>query len=269
MQAIDTGIGKKVHNNGKIMEINVNSSSVDTLLARVKELISDSVARGSSRNKFYIVTPNPELILMAQKNIDLKNALNNADFAVPDGFGLKIANPKLKIIKGRELFLDLIGLANKNHWKIFLLGGLGDEAELSASKLKNLYPNIEIESSKGVILDKSANPQSERYRESEVEIISRINKFAPNLLFVAFGNPKQEIWINKNLGRLNIGGAMAVGGTLRYISGISRLPPKWMEKIGLEWLWRLITEPARIGRVINAVLVFPIRVLFYKSASDN
>jgi N-acetylglucosaminyldiphosphoundecaprenol N-acetyl-beta-D-mannosaminyltransferase len=260
----DPSIDEKVHDDGKIMEIKVNSSSTSSLLARVEKLIPDSVGQSATRRKFYIVTPNPELILMAQKNISLKNALNSADFAVPDGVGLKIANPKLKIIKGRELFLDLIRLSNKNHWKVFLLGGLGEEAGLTASKLKNLYPNIEIDYHKGVILNSDANPETRSDRELEKEVMNRINKFAPNLLFVAFGNPKQEIWIHKNLDELKIGGAMAVGGTFRYVSGISSLPPKWMEKIGLEWLWRGLTEPSRIGRVINAVLVFPIKVLLYK-----
>jgi N-acetylglucosaminyldiphosphoundecaprenol N-acetyl-beta-D-mannosaminyltransferase len=86
---------------------------------------------------------------------------------------------------------------------------------------------------------------------------------------VAFGNPKQEIWLYKNLAKLRVGGAMAVGGTFRYIAGMSKLPPKWMEKIGLEWLWRLFTEPRRLGRVFRAVVVFSIKVSLYKLRLDN
>jgi N-acetylglucosaminyldiphosphoundecaprenol N-acetyl-beta-D-mannosaminyltransferase len=81
---------------------------------------------------------------------------------------------------------------------------------------------------------------------------------------VAFNNPKQEIWIYKNLKSLTVGGAMAVGGTFRYIAGLSKLPSAWMEKAGLEWLYRLITEPYRLRRVLNAFPVFPLRVFLYK-----
>lgn len=235
--------GRKVVN---ILGINVDSSSTSSLLTSVGEKISHNV-------KFYIVTPNPELILSATKNPALKRAMNSADFAIPDGVGLKLADSSLKIIKGRELFLDLIKLAKKKRWRVFLLGGLGDEAELAARKLKAKYI-------KGPKLDTDAEPASEVDRKIEIDSIDQINKFRPQLLFVAFGNPKQEIWLYKNLAKLRVGGAMAVGGTFRYIAGMSKLPPKWMEKIGLEWLWRLLTEPFRVKRVWNAVVVFPLKV---------
>jgi N-acetylglucosaminyldiphosphoundecaprenol N-acetyl-beta-D-mannosaminyltransferase len=95
-------------------------------------------------------------------------------------------------------------------------------------------------------------------------VVRQINTFKPQLLFVAFGNPKQEIWIHNNLPKLNVGGAMAVGGAFRYVAGISKLPPKWMAACGLEWLWRLITEPKRISRILNAVIVFPLKIILYK-----
>jgi N-acetylglucosaminyldiphosphoundecaprenol N-acetyl-beta-D-mannosaminyltransferase len=240
---------------GQILGINVTGSSLAEVLARVENFVAHS-------SKFYVVTPNPELILMAQKNLKLRDALNSADLPVPDGVGLKIANPALTIIKGRELFLELIKLAEKRKWKVFLLGGLNDEAKIASSKLQISNPKLQIESFRGPKLDENAEPRDINERKTEIETINRINKFAPQLLFVAFGNPKQEIWIHKNLGKLKIGGAMAVGGTFRYIAGISKLPPKWMEKMGLEWLWRLIMEPARIGRILNAVFVFPLKVFF-------
>lgn len=242
---------------GQILGINVTSSPVDALLARVNDFVAHN-------HKFSILTPNPELILMAQKNLILKSALNSADLAVPDGTGLKFADSSLTIIKGRELFLELVKLAEKKGWRVFLLGGLGTEAAKSASQLKIKNLKLKIEADKGPNLDIKAEPLTEQDKKSEVDSIKRINKFAPQLLFVAFGNPKQEIWIHKNLSKLNIGGAMAVGGTFRYVAGMSALPPGWMEKAGLEWLWRLTTEPSRMKRVFNAVFVFPLKVLFSK-----
>lgn len=248
---------KEVRETGKIMGINVNSTTTSSVLARVENLISHN-------DRFYIVTPNPELILMAQKNKKLKIALNSANLSIPDGIGLKLADSKLKIIKGRELFMELIRLAEKKDWKIFLLGGIGDEAARAASKLKIQNPNLKIEYNKGPRLDNDAKAISDIDKKIEAEVIIRINEFKPQFLFVAFGNPKQEIWIHENLSKLNIGGAMAVGGAFRYVGGLSPLPPKWMVQFGLEWLWRLISEPRRVARVINAVVIFPWRVFVYK-----
>jgi len=273
-----------------ILGIKVLSSSASSLLVGVGDFISRS-------NKFYIVTPNPELILASLSDKELKESLNSADFSIPDGVGVVMAGrflglpvPENKLskifvtffqglkvglsvffdkkwlindfenIKGREFFLDLAKLAARKNWKIFLLGGLDNEAELAAHKLKNRYRNLKIESDKGPTLDKNAEPISEKDKKVEKQVINKINKFNPQLLFVAFGNPKQEIWIKKNLSRLNIGGAMAVGGTFRYIAGHSKLPPKWMAGIGLEWLYRLITEPMRFRRIFNAFPTFPLKI---------
>ena len=284
----------KARKQAKILGIKMDSTFVSRVLARVRWFISHN-------SKFYIVTPNPELVLMAQDDEALKKALNGAKVSIPDGIGLSQANkflslaaPKnkflrgvisfgqglvvgaatffdrswlmdgLEVIKGREVVIKLIALANKMGWRVFFLGGRGDEAEKAAYKLRLNYKKIRIESFKGPELDNEAEPISEVNRLMLFDAIVKINDFKPHLLFVAFGNPKQEKWIRKNLGRLKIGGAMAVGGTFRYIAGYSKLPPKWMEKAGLEWIWRLLTEPRRIKRIFNAWPVFPWRVFLYK-----
>lgn len=256
-------IGKIVRENGRIMQIGVNSTSMGEVLTGVEKFISDSYELGSRSTKFYIVTPNPELILMAQGDEELKDALNSADISVPDGVGLKIANPKLVIIKGRELFDRIVLLAKKHDWKVFLMGGMGKEAELAAIYIKKEFGNINIATDPGPKLNREALPITEADKSVEKAVIEKINDFAPDLLFVAFGNPKQEIWIHENLSKLNIGGAMAVGGTLRYVAGLAKLPPKWMSGVGLEWLWRLVTEPKRFIRIFNAVVVFPVKYFFY------
>lgn len=257
MKKNNKNMRKNDHKIGQILGINLTGTTTTEVLARVEKNITDSV-------NFYILTPNPEIILMSQKNQKLKNALNETDLSIPDGVGLKFAIPGLNVIKGRQLFTELIKLANEKGWKVFLLGGLDGEAALASSKLKIKHQKLNIEYAQGPKLDNDLEPATEIDKKLQKEAIEKINKFAPQLLFVAFGNPKQEIWVHEHYSKLNIGGAMAVGGAFRYIAGLSKLPPKWMAGRGLEWLYRLITEPRRIGRIWNAVIVFPLRVFISK-----
>jgi N-acetylglucosaminyldiphosphoundecaprenol N-acetyl-beta-D-mannosaminyltransferase len=262
MKNIMKNINQMSQNYVNILGINVLSTTTSHLLTSVREKVTHS-------KRFYILTPNPELVLASTKNNDLKNALNSATYAVPDGVGLNYASKflygkSINIIPGRKLFKDLIELANKKAWKVFFLGGHGAEAKGAAEKLRINYKSVKIETFAGPIVNTAGVPVGEEDKELQKEAIARINKFSPQLLFVAFTNPKQEIWIHKNLKSLNVGGAMAVGGTFRYIAGASKLPPSWMERAGLEWVWRLITEPYRLARIFNAFPLFPLRVFWFK-----
>lgn len=285
---------KKSRKYVNILGINVLGTSKRRLLTDIVDFITHS-------KKFYIVTPNPELVLASTKNKDLKEALNGSDFPIPDGIGLSqaakylslpipgnilfkvivgffqglwvgattfinkdwLANP-LTLIKGRVLFTDLVELADKKDWKIFFFGGEDDEATRTANELRVRHPSLKVQTFGGPMLNSNAVPVGEENKKLENEAIEKINKFEPKLLFVAFGNPRQEIWIHKNLSKLKIAGAMTVGGTFRYIAGMSKLPPRWMEKAGMEWVWRLVTEPYRFGRILNAFPIFPLRIFWFK-----
>lgn len=246
----------------QILNIRLDSTSKEKVLAFVRGRIVQG-------RKFYIVTPNPEIALEATGDKVLAKILNSSDFSLPDGGGLIFAarflsQPKLNLIRGREMFLELCHLANKKGWRVFLLGGEADESQKTKEVLGRSFKNIKIESSAGPILDKVGNPVNMVEFKREAECIEKIDKFAPQLLFVAFGVPKQEKWIAKWLTKLNIGGAMTVGGTFNYIAGKSKLPPKWMEEVGLEWLWRVIREPRRAKRVLKATILFPLKILMEK-----
>ena len=256
LQAIETG-----RNIGNILKVNINSTRESKVLVSVR----DFIARGC---KFYIVTLNPEIVLKAQKDKNLLLALNRAAISIPDGVGLKLADPSLNIIKGRDLFLSLISLANKKGWRVFLLGGLKDEAELAVQKLEISYKKIKLDYARGPVLDNEAKPVSESDIDIQNDVVKRINNFKPRLLFVAFGAPKQEKWIAGWLDKLDIGGAMALGGTFSYIASYSKLPPKCLAGLGLEWLWRLLTEPKRLTRILNAVIIFPLKVFLYKTKNN-
>lgn len=280
---------KKDQRIGLIIKKAQNGNSKDRVLPIVR-------SRHNLDKHYLILSANPEIILLALKDIKLTSILLSSDILINDGVGLSIANDFLnektyknnylvffiysiqfliqevatlfskhkKVLKGRDLFIDLIKLGNKFNWKVFLLGGEKDEALKTKEKLKVSFKQIQIESDSGPILSGSGQPVSKVEEDKEKEVISKINSFQPDILFVAFGAPKQEYWINSNSKRINSKGIMAVGGTYNYIAGYMRLPMSFFEKIGLEWVWRLVTEPKRIIRILNAVIVFPLKTILYK-----
>jgi len=251
---------------GKILNTGLNSTSKSKVLAFVR----DSIYRGY---KFWISTPNPEIILAAEKDHQLHKALENSDLAIPDGVGLLFAAKflglgEIKIIKGREMFIELIKLASNKGWKVFLLGGKPGYAKSAGLNLRKTFKGVRIAYAQGPQINSNGDPDSLEDIENQKDAIAQINEYQPQLLFVAFGaaNPKQEKWIYKNLPKLKIGGAMGVGGTLDYLAGKAPLPPKWAEGT-FEWLWRLYTQPWRFGRIIRAIILFPWKVFLSRLKS--
>ncbi len=142
--------------------------------------------------------------------------------------------------------------ASKEKLKIFLLGA----QEGVAKKVKE----IEEKKYKGIKIvgTFSGTPK----QKDEKEIIARINKAAPDILFVAYGAPAQEMWIASNLKRMkSVKVAIGVGGSFDFIAKTQKRAPKWMGKLGLEWLHRLTKQPKRIKRIFNAAVRFPLTIL--------
>ena len=143
-------------------------------------------------------------------------------------------------------------------------GGENGVSGKAAKKLAGKYKKVRFDFADGPRINKDGEADAEVDISIQKVCVEKINKFRPHLLFIALGPTKQEKWMMKNLSKLKVGGAMTVGGTFNYVAGVSKLPPKWMESVGLEWLWRLLTEPWRIGRIINAVIIFPWKVFLSK-----
>jgi len=281
-------------NYGYVLGIKIDSTTIPRVLRKVQVYISEA-------KKFYIVTPNPEIVMEAQKDDLLAKILNEASISLSDGIGLaqaqkflSLPNPKgtinrfltlfiqglavgfltlvdtktvtgaLNIITGRSMFLELIKFANRKKWKVFLLGGEHGEANSTKSELEKTFKGIRIKALSGPMLNKEGQSLSKSDKKKEESAIKEINNFNPHLLFVAFVFPKQEKWVYRWYKKLNIGGAMVVGGTFNYISGKSEIPPKWMEEKGLEWLWRFIKEPERAKRIFTAFPKFPLAVFLDK-----
>jgi exopolysaccharide biosynthesis WecB/TagA/CpsF family protein len=176
--------------------------------------------------------------------------------------GGKIISGKIgETVTGVWLFEELVKMAEKEGKKIFLLGGWQNVSGRTATMLLKRFPKLKIAYDEGeerVGTDEKKNQQ----------VIDKINQFAPDILFVAYNPVKQEKWLAKYRGQLKAKVGIGVGGTFDEYAGEFRKAPRWMEKAGLKWLWRVIQEPKRLGRILRAVIIFPWLV-FRDSLSNN
>lgn len=246
----------------------VNILGVEIADIRLDQALGLASRYLEDEHQHYIVTPNPEIILAARADDNLRKILNHADFALPDGMGLHIAarilGEKLSYrIPGVDFSEALAALSEEDHIPVFLLGGRSEKiAEKAAWRLRYLYKNIKIvgHASGGDVLFKNGSWQT-----ADTNIINSINASNAEILFVGFGCPKQEKWIFTNLDKMpKVKIALAIGGTLDFWAGKSRRAPLFMRTVGLEWLWRLIIEPSRYKRIWNATAGFMKCVLVWR-----
>lgn len=177
--------------------------------------------------RHYVVTPNPEFVVAAQKDPIFRKILNDADLAIPDGMGLKLSGKIKNTFSGTDFMEKLVNLAAEKGFTAGFLGGREGIAEKCAECLLRKYPKLKISFASGDIQAKI--PPSD-------------------ILFVALGHIKQEKWIANNLDKISVHVAMGVGGAFDYLGGFVPRAPIWMRNLGLEWLFRLIIQPWRIKR---------------------
>lgn len=203
----------------------------------------------------HVVTVNPEFVMEAQRLPEFRSILNNAHLALPDGVGLLLAGriqgvPLKERVTGVDTVVGAAALAARKGYRLFLLGAAPGVAEETARRLLQANPGLDIAGTY------AGSPAP----EEEDEIVARIAAAAPDMLFVAYGAPKQDIWIARNLHRLNVPIAMGVGGAFDFIAGRAKRAPRWVQRAGLEWLHRLVREPWRWRRML-ALPRFLIRVV--------
>ncbi len=226
----------------------------------IKEAVDISFESLKEKRGFVIFTPNPEIVDIARKNSEYKKVLNGADIVTPDGIGIVYASKILKgNIKERAAGFDIVcGLLeklNKTNGSVYLFGGKPGVADKAAENLSLKYENLKIS---GV---------HHGYFKEDSDIISDIADKSPDLLLVCLGAPKQEFWINTNKEKLNCGIMIGAGGSIDVLAGTVKRAPQIFIKFGIEWLYRLIKEPKRIGRMMK-LPVFILSVIF-KRGKDN
>jgi len=269
-----------------------NILGVDITDANQKEVLEYIIKDLENfKNKLFIATPNPEFLVLANKNVDFKNVLNKADLASPDGVGIMIAAKFVgKSLKERFAGVDLVeslcSWVAEKPITVGFLGGRGGVAEKTAECLRKKHPGLKVafvgeewprESLVGpvglhprptssVALFPSGarrGPSASATRNASLPSLNTkplIPDAGIDILFVAFGAPKQEFWINENLDKIPVKVAIGVGGAFDYISGKVPRAPGFVRGIGLEWLFRLIVQPWRVKRQL-ALLQFVALVL--------
>ncbi len=242
----------------------MDRSQVDILGIRVDNVTSEQAVltvQSFVRNghPHQVVTVNSEFIMAARRDPEFAQILDQADLALPDGQGVlwasrMLGTPLVERVPGVDALVKIAALSEKEGYRLYFLGAAEGVAEAAARELRHNYPELQVV---GTYAGSPA-PQDE---ESIVHIIKQAE---PHILFVAYGAPEQEKWIARNMLRMQVPLAMGVGGAFDFISGQAKRAPRWVQRLGLEWLHRLYREPWRWRRMLAlprfAYLVFRARL---------
>ena len=197
----------------------------------------------------HISITNTEAMYFGSKNLNHFNYINNAKFSLCDGIGLKIAgkfhNLKIKRYHGPDVMMDIINFGQKFEWTHYILGGKENVASHLEKVLLNKFPNARI-------LKIYSPPFRELTNDEKIEMLSSINKLSPNFLWVGLGLPKQEKWIMNYKNHLNVNFCIGVGAAFDFHSNNIKRAPIIFQKLGLEWLYRVVREPRMLSRNLTS-----------------
>lgn len=200
-----------------------------------------------AREGRYVVTPNPEIVMLAKENPALKEALAGADIVLPDGAGIVkgaaiLGRPMKEKVPGIDFACGVMARLAERGGSVYLFGAKPGVAEAAAETLRTKFPGLVISGT------------SDGYFSDDGPIIEKIKDAAPDLLLVCLGAPKQELWMAKMSGKLPVGLMVGLGGSLDVFAGTVKRAPEAWQKLDLEWLYRLLKEPRRIGRMMKLPL---------------
>jgi len=262
--------------------------------------VSDSLQEGVRIN---VVTPYATFWRYAATDDAFRQAWHSADLALPDGiavlwahrmcsyrlsgnllvrfiqvisyavfnFGLILAG-KLEIkgeferVPGADLVPDLLRYAEENNKSVYILGGWKEVLDSFTAEMNTHYPSLCYQIDEQVA---ETDVRTEAGKGILAQAIGRVQEFKPDLLIVSFGPPFQEKWSRKHFDQLHASVVINAGATIDFLSGRMQRAPKLLRKIGLEWVWRLITQPKRLRRIFYAFPYFPFKVVTYLITSPQ
>lgn len=224
----------------KMFNVSFDNITFNEFAFLIDEIISKKTPK-------YVVTCNVDHIMQLKNNKEFKQVYDEADVVTADGVPVIWASKLLKKplkekISGSDIFSEIGGHLEKKQHRIFFLGAGPGIADSAAKKLKKEYPKMNIVGSY------SPSYGFEKNEEENYKIIQMIQESKADILFVGLGAPKQEIWIHNNYKKYNVPVSIGVGATFDFLSGNVKRAPKIFQKIGMEWLWRLCSEPKRLWK---------------------
>jgi N-acetylglucosaminyldiphosphoundecaprenol N-acetyl-beta-D-mannosaminyltransferase len=225
-----------------ILGVPIDDLSMPEALDRLEEFIKIGHATGKSHQ---VATVNADFVVNSLHDPELRRILQESDMATADGMPLVMGARLLGVpladrVTGADLVPALAERAAQKGYSIFLLGARPGVAARAGQILQSRYPGLKIVG--------SISPPNTSVLEMDQSILDEVKAARPDILLVAFGNPKQEKWISMYARELSVPICIGIGGTLDMIAGITRRAPLWMQRSGLEWLYRLMQEPRRLWK---------------------
>lgn len=224
------------------MRIDVLGTKFDNLT--MEEALDAGCALMEGHKGAYTVTPNPEIVMLCRDDPQMAGAVDCADLVIADGIGViygarMLGTPLKEKLPGIDFTAGLMKRMAERGQSVFLFGAKPGVAEAAAENIERDFPGIKIAGT------------NDGYFTNDGPIIEKINQARPDLMLVCLGAPKQEKWMHDHAAMLDVGLMIGAGGSLDVFAGAAeRAPEKW-QKAGLEWLYRLLKEPRRIGRMMK------------------
>ena len=241
----------------KIKKININNFLINNLSLKETINLVKTEVKTNIKKSFLVFTINLHHLYLLDRNKHFNKIYNQAELIVPDGvfllwLRLLLKNPLKGRVNGTDLTYALLKVAKENNFKVFFIFA----HKYDKKKIKRLK-------NKGLLFDCFFLP-FKKYKDYNLtkKAIKKINSFSPDILFMGLGVLKQEEWLAKNRNKLNVKVALGVGSALDYLVGKRKRAPLWMQRMGLEWLWRFLQEPKRLfKRYFIQDLFFGLKIL--------
>ena len=224
------------------LKIDVMGIGFDNLT--MQEFVNRAEAMLDEGRRGYVVTPNAEIVYEAIHDEAFRSLVNHAALVLPDGAGVILGakilgNPIREKVPGIEFGEQICALLAKRGGRLYLLGSKPGIAEQAGENLKKKYPGLTVCGT------------ADGYFQDEAAVVEQINAARPDVVFVCLGAPKQETFMKNHQAELSATLMLGLGGSLDGYAGVVQRAPRWMINLSLEWLYRLVKEPKRLGRMMR------------------
>ena len=227
----------------RILGVRVDEYDMQQSLDLIGAFVAQGDANGEDGLK-QVVTINPEGVWLAQNDAELKRIIGDAALVTPDGNGIlwaarQLGTPLKERVAGIELLENICRRGAEEGWRIYLLGAKPGVADVAAQKLQEKYPGLQI-----------VGCDNGYFRDREEQAVSCVREAKADVLFAALGMPYQEHWLYEHRKELGCKVAVGVGGSFDVLAGLVRRAPGLWQRLKLEWLWRLLSDPKRWRRYL-------------------